>query len=195
MIPRAQRARNSKLSFLPGKFAVPKPESLRDASLSGVSNTWVVALACSLNEHHEERDRRAHRRFPLGANVHSIRTLDFPRAVRYRFFVNIFERVWTLQQGAANACSPGPHSRFSGRYSAVVPRGRTPSSPEFSAPPASFLPAFLPGSAQYVECDVTLSKQRTGDFLPGATTACQRARFQGNFHVENHAVKSKRQST
>ena len=31
--------------------------------------------------------------------------------------------------------------------------------------------AFLPGSAQNVENDVTYSKQRTGNFLPGATTA------------------------
>jgi hypothetical protein len=31
--------------------------------------------------------------------------------------------------------------------------------------------AFLPGSAKKVENDVTYSKQRTGEFLPGATTA------------------------
>jgi len=31
--------------------------------------------------------------------------------------------------------------------------------------------AFLPGSAQNTENDVTYSKQRTGEFLPGATTA------------------------
>ena len=31
--------------------------------------------------------------------------------------------------------------------------------------------AFLPGSAQKVACDVTYSKQSTGEFLPGATTA------------------------
>ena len=37
-----------------------------------------------------------------------------------------------------------------------------------SRPPA----AFLPGSAQYVECDVTPTKQTTATFLPGATTAC-----------------------
>jgi hypothetical protein len=29
----------------------------------------------------------------------------------------------------------------------------------------------LPGSAQYIECDVTYSKQTTAKFLPGATTA------------------------
>jgi hypothetical protein len=33
--------------------------------------------------------------------------------------------------------------------------------------------AFLPGTAQYVESDVTYSKQTTGTFLPGATTAAQ----------------------
>jgi hypothetical protein len=31
--------------------------------------------------------------------------------------------------------------------------------------------SFLPGSAQNIENDVTYSKQRTGEFLPGATTA------------------------
>ena len=31
--------------------------------------------------------------------------------------------------------------------------------------------AFLPGSARYVECDVTHSKQTAATFLPGATTA------------------------
>jgi hypothetical protein len=31
---------------------------------------------------------------------------------------------------------------------------------------------FLPGSAQYIECDVTYSKQTIAKFLPGATTAC-----------------------
>jgi hypothetical protein len=31
--------------------------------------------------------------------------------------------------------------------------------------------AFLPGSVQQVECDVSYSKQSTGEFLPGATTA------------------------
>ena len=56
----------------------------------------------------------------------------------------------------------------------------------FSSFPATFLPglpracfakgsicssAFLPGSAQQVKCYVTHSKQTTGPFLPGATTA------------------------
>ena len=36
---------------------------------------------------------------------------------------------------------------------------------------SSIAPAFLPGSAKYVECDVTHSKQTTAPFLPGATTA------------------------
>jgi|ERR1700733_14752106 len=38
-------------------------------------------------------------------------------------------------------------------------------SPGFASPRT-----FLPGSAQKVECDVTYSKQRTAEFLPGATT-------------------------
>ena len=35
------------------------------------------------------------------------------------------------------------------------------------------LAPFLPGTAQYVENDVTYSKQTTATFLTGATTACQ----------------------
>jgi hypothetical protein len=38
------------------------------------------------------------------------------------------------------------------------------------APFSDKFPAFLPGSAQNIESDVTYSKQRTGEFLPGATT-------------------------
>jgi hypothetical protein len=36
-------------------------------------------------------------------------------------------------------------------------------------------PAFLPGSAQYVECDVTHSKQTAATFLPGSRIARHRA--------------------
>jgi len=39
---------------------------------------------------------------------------------------------------------------------------KTPTFSDFSA--------FLPGSAKYIENDVTYSKQTTGEFLPGATT-------------------------
>jgi hypothetical protein len=46
-----------------------------------------------------------------------------------------------------------------------------------SHPPA----AFLPGSAQNVECDVTPTKQTVGEFLPGATTACQRSALRHGF--------------
>jgi hypothetical protein len=35
----------------------------------------------------------------------------------------------------------------------------------------------LPGSGKNVECDVTYRKQRTDDFLPGATTAQRRSEF------------------
>jgi hypothetical protein len=41
--------------------------------------------------------------------------------------------------------------------------------------------AFLPGSAQNVECDVTRTKQTIGEFLPGATTACPRSAFHHGF--------------
>jgi len=38
--------------------------------------------------------------------------------------------------------------------------------------------AFLPGSAQNVECNVTPTKQTVGEFLPGATTGqCRCANF------------------
>ena len=51
---------------------------------------------------------------------------------------------------------------------AVVSRHRSWGAGSGSRPPA----AFLPGSAQYVECDVTPTKQTTATFLPGATTTC-----------------------
>ena len=41
--------------------------------------------------------------------------------------------------------------------------------------------AFLPGSGQRVECDVTHSKQTTAPFLPGATTAYLRSRNYSHF--------------
>ena len=44
--------------------------------------------------------------------------------------------------------------------------------------------AFLPGSAKYVECDVTLSKQTTAPFLPGATTAPRELRQGTAFYPE-----------
>ena len=51
---------------------------------------------------------------------------------------------------------------------------------------------FLPGSAQYVECDVTHSKQTTATFLPGATTAhrCSRHSYASRafLHLDNAAV-------
>jgi hypothetical protein len=44
--------------------------------------------------------------------------------------------------------------------------------------------AFLPGSAKNIENDVTYSKQRTGEFLPGATTA-------SNAHSKSSNIDSK----
>jgi len=67
-----------------------------------------------------------------------------------------------------------------------IPSFLVTNKPSTSSLPAAFLPglpraffakgsicssAFLPGSAQQVKCDVTRSKQTTGPFLPGATTA------------------------
>ena len=43
------------------------------------------------------------------------------------------------------------------------------------------LAPFLPGSAQKAECDVTSTKQTTGEFLPGATTGCRRLVFRRSF--------------
>ena len=43
------------------------------------------------------------------------------------------------------------------------------------------LAPFLPGSAQKAECDVTPTKQTAGEFLPGATTACDRSAFHRGF--------------
>ena len=48
------------------------------------------------------------------------------------------------------------------------------------APRFSDSSAFLPGSAQNIENDVTYSKQRTGEFLPGATTASRACRKSSN---------------
>ena len=55
------------------------------------------------------------------------------------------------------------------RWSRIAGRG--------SRPPATF----LPGSAQNVKCYVTRTKQTVGEFLPGATTACQRSAFRHGF--------------
>ena len=46
---------------------------------------------------------------------------------------------------------------------------------------STFAAAFLPGTAQQVENDVTHSKQTTATFLPGATTASRRLAFRGGF--------------
>jgi 2-keto-4-pentenoate hydratase len=47
--------------------------------------------------------------------------------------------------------------------------------------------AFLPGSAQNIECDVTYSKQSTGKFLPGATTTSSLSRDNAAFATQNPA--------
>jgi hypothetical protein len=71
--------------------------------------------------------------------------------------------------------APPPESLKGGRM-AVPPRETR------IAGRGTRLPAtFLPGSAQHVECDVTRTKQTTGEFLPGARTACQRSAFRHGF--------------
>jgi len=52
--------------------------------------------------------------------------------------------------------------------------------------------AFLPGSAQYIECDVTHSKQTTAPFLPGATTAHYRLAAQLTNRQSNPRFRSLR---
>jgi len=65
---------------------------------------------------------------------------------------------------------------------------RQPSIPGFlatkEASVSSVATAFLPGSGEYVECDVTYSKQTTATFLPGATTALRRLRHGTAFYPE-----------
>jgi hypothetical protein len=57
----------------------------------------------------------------------------------------------------------------------AIPTSRQPVIPSFPAQKkpsiSSFPTAFLPGSAQYVESDVTHSKQTTATFLPGSRIA------------------------
>ena len=52
--------------------------------------------------------------------------------------------------------------------------------------------AFLPGSAQEVECDVTYSKQTIALFLPGATTAHYRLAAQLSNRQSNPFFRSQR---
>jgi hypothetical protein len=47
-----------------------------------------------------------------------------------------------------------------------------------------YAPAFLPGSAQYIECDVTHSKQTTARFLPGSRIASHGSRQGTAFYPE-----------
>ena len=56
---------------------------------------------------------------------------------------------------------------------------RLPKKPKFSDSRA-----FLPGSAQNIECDVTYSKQSTGEFLPGAPTASRAHSKSSNLHTK-----------
>jgi len=51
---------------------------------------------------------------------------------------------------------------------------------------------FLPGSAQYIECEVTYSKQTTAPFLPGATTTRHRLAVQLRNRHSNPIFRSLR---
>jgi len=61
---------------------------------------------------------------------------------------------------------------------------KTPTFSDFSA--------FLPGSAKYIENDVTYSKQTTGEFLPGATTTRFRLAAQVTNRYSNSVFRALR---
>jgi hypothetical protein len=135
---------------------------------------------------------RIDRQLHFGTNAHRTQPLDFCRAMRYGFFVNEFEKVRTFHEEPTSPGRPSSVPRFPKPSLASVMQTHRSSSLPISTPGERLPAAVLPGTAQYVECDVTHSKQRTGKFLPGATTERQRIRFHRNFHVKNHANKSKR---
>jgi hypothetical protein len=79
-----------------------------------------------------------------------------------------------LHRGSKEPSRPGSLScltAFEKRPISRFPAAKKPSISSFSS-------AFLPGTAQYVECDVTHSKQSLDSFLTGATTTHIRAASQ-----------------
>jgi hypothetical protein len=79
------------------------------------------------------------------------------------------EYCLTLQRGSKEPSRPGCLS--------YLPAAKMP-------PVSSIAPAFLPGSAQYVECDVTHSKQTPSPFLPGSRIASHGSRQGTAFYPE-----------
>jgi hypothetical protein len=73
----------------------------------------------------------------------------------------------TLHRGSKEPSRPGSLSRLPDAEHAPTSRFPATKSPSISC----YTPAFLPGSAQYVECGVTHSKQTTATFLPGSRFA------------------------
>jgi hypothetical protein len=72
-----------------------------------------------------------------------------------------------LHRGSKERVRPGSLSCLPSADKSPISLFRDAKSPSVS----SFSTAFLPGFGKYVECDVTLSKQTTATYLPGATTA------------------------
>jgi hypothetical protein len=105
----------------------------------------------------------------------------------------------TLHRGSKEPSRPGPASCLPVAEHAPISRFPAAEMPSASSIAPAFLPglprarfakgsvcpsAFLPGSAQYVECDVTLSKQTTAPFLPGSRIASHGSRQGTAFYPE-----------
>jgi hypothetical protein len=75
-----------------------------------------------------------------------------------------------LHRGSKEPSRPGSLSCLTALENAPISRFLAAKTSSIS----NFAAAFLTGSAKYVECDVTHSKQMTATFLPGATTAHMR---------------------
>ena len=159
-------------------------QPLRDECCSCDSGVYKAPVSAGLTTSDSE--------FRSGTSVHSVQPLDFSCAVRYGFFVSVFEKVRKFHGGPTSPDRPSSVPCFPKPSLTSVLQTHSSSSLPILTPGECFLAAFLTGSALQTEMAVTHSKQTTGTFLTGARTAIKRIRFHGNFHVENHAAKSQR---
>ena len=92
-------------------------------------------------------------------------TIDRDRTKRdaKSFALNVFKTVGLPPAATFAALSAAPNGASPEKFFAVPNLNRSR-----RATDSCRRSAFLPGSAQYVECDVTHSKQSTDEFLPGA---------------------------
>jgi hypothetical protein len=105
----------------------------------------------------------------------------------------------TLHRGSEEPSGPGSLSCPPAKAKAPTSRFPATKSPSISCYTPAFLPGlprarfakgsvcasrFLPGSVQYVECDVTHSKQTTATFLPGSRIASHGSRQGTAFYPE-----------